>query len=398
MKDNPAATTFIHAARNQIYVFVRGDNDNLFVCFWDASPDAQTWKWADLTHPDDATIDSSPTALTFRVNFNASEHFLVAFVKGNNGHLNERHWNGFAWDNWLDRSQPHYSLAAQPAAVTFYKAWYTEDAGWASDVNESLSAFVWASDDRLYRFDLRDNNWVFQGELPQSDQVQPVVASAPAVMNWPRVNYPELNVYVVGSNAHLYANFSTAYAGTVWEWRDLLQPLNTPLRFFYKPSLVRFTFNFEERIHAYVVSGNGHLWEHLWKGYRDDTVGIWADRGTPTGATVDSECAAISLNFQGTDRIYAFVRGSDDQLHVCYWDGSRWGWTPLGRPTSDGHDVPAIQGGGNTPVSGPPSVVTFPPSGQTNDQPFVFVRGGDKHLHTCFFNGSDWLWNDLGVR
>src|SRR5690242_10750878 len=100
MKDNPAATTFIHDTRNQIYVFVRGDNDNLFVCYWDASPDAQAWKWADLTQPADGTVDSSPTALTFRVNYNASEHFLVSFVKGNNGKLYERHWNGLDWGSW----------------------------------------------------------------------------------------------------------------------------------------------------------------------------------------------------------------------------------------------------------------------------------------------------------
>jgi ASPM-SPD-2-Hydin domain-containing protein len=51
-----------------------------------------------------------------------------------------------------------------------------------------------------------------------------------------------------------------------------------------------------------------------------------------------------------TARMYAFVLGGDNHLHVCYWDGARWLWTDLGAVPKMIDISPAAINFGSAPV------------------------------------------------
>jgi hypothetical protein len=399
MQGTPGVTTFKHNGRDQIYAFVHGDDGLLHSCFWNAAPNITSWQWDNRGRPLDARVNSSPTTTPSTRDFGPGS-FLHVFVTGNDGHLYEHFWNGFQWVDWVDHGQPVWNttMAMSPGVTTFRrKSGEGEDA--LFDAADILLIFVWGSDDLLYLFRHVDSSWRFQGPLPHP---QAVVASEPAVIKHFHQGIPDIYAYVVGSDGHLYVNHSTDWQALNWMWRDLGQPdASTGVTWNVKPGLVSFQHAAENRIYAFVRGSDGHLWVHFWRDWRQPGTGTWADLGTPEGATVFSEPSVVTFRFENTDRIYAFVHGSDNHLHVCYWNGvDRWLWNDFGRPSTGEHDVAASPGAGNTAVSSAPGVVTFRfvEPHQTTDRIYAFVRGSDNHLHQCYWNGVDvWLWNDLGT-
>jgi hypothetical protein len=412
MQGNPSVSVFRHAGRDQIYAFVRGDNDDLRVCFWNATPGITSWQWDNRGAPAGAGVRSTPATTKSIQNDWAREHFLRAFVSGG-GRLFEHFWNGSQWVGWVDHNQPHLTvrLNTSPAVLPFRLVLPT-----ASPSADSLILFAWGGEDQLYRYvhsvsGTASRVWHLQGTPPAPPpQPRPVVGSEPAAIRGPGVRHEALYAYVVGSDGHLYANFSTDGRGQAWSWQDLGQPdQNTEAVLFHKPSLARFRHDGEDRIYAFVRGSDGHLWNHFWRGPRWQDQGTWGDLGPPPGApgttvAFGQPTAAITFRFvepqRTTDRIYVFLRGSNDHLFVRYWDGVRWNWEDFGRPTTDGHDIVAHPQGGTAAVTDAPGAVTFTyvEPHRTTDRIYAFVRGGDNHLHTCYWNGIDlWLWNDLGT-
>jgi hypothetical protein len=69
------------------------------------------------------------------------------------------------------------------------------------------------------------------------------------------------------------------------------------------------------------------------------TISSCAGTTTPdSGNTpVSNAPGVVTFRFveagQATHRIYAFVGGGDNHLHVCYWNGvDQWLWNDLGTP------------------------------------------------------------------
>jgi hypothetical protein len=62
----------------------------------------------------------------------------------------------------------------------------------------------------------------------------------------------------------------------------------------------------------------------------------------------------------------------------------------MGQPTTNGINVQADAGVGNSSVSSSPGAVLF-------DTPYAFVLGADGHLHVCYWSGDHlgWLWDDI---
>ena len=93
-------------------------------------------------------------------------------------------------------------------------------------------------------------------------------------------------------------------------------------------------------------------------------VGVLTSRATPASA----------------QRPYAFVRGSDENLWVKWWNGSDWNWVPLGRPP--GADT--IRRVGVLTVKDTPASV---------ERPYVFVLDHKGELRINHWNGSAWAWS-----
>src|SRR5215813_11440502 len=95
----------------------------------------------------------------------------------------------------------------------------------------------------------------------------------------------------------------------------------------------------KQRIYAFVTGVDEHL--HL--NYGDASDRKWRDQGVPPSTTVADAPAVISYLEANKQRIYAFVRGANGHLYVNYWDGSAWLWHDQGVPPSTTvADVPGV--------------------------------------------------------
>ena len=89
-----------------------------------------------------------------------------------------------------------------------------------------------------------------------------------------------------------------------------------------------------------------------------------------------------------------FVTGSDGNLYLDYWNGTKWTWVNLGNGTH------SQQLAGNQPVTGDPVVINYQVGSVTHENVFVVgVNGftGVSSLYLDYWNGVNWTWQDRGV-
>jgi hypothetical protein len=205
----------------------------------------------------------------------------------------------------------------------------------------------------------------------------------PAAITYRELSDNKQRIYVfrTGQDGHLYVNW---WDGSQWLVRQQHMPPFPLLR--DRPAVITYRENNTQRIYVFITGREGHLRVHWWDGTQ------WAtdDLGKPPGSFVDGAPAAITyLDENGARRIYVFVRGEDDHLHVCFWDGLQWSWANQGTPQGT-----TLVRGGPEPRSHP-TAITYR-EGNQPQRIYVFVRGVDGHLHVNFWDGVQWSWADQG--
>ena len=191
-------------------------------------------------------------------------------------------------------------------------------------------------------------------------------------------------IYVFGSSVdsgfNLHVNF---WDGSQWRWANQGGPLVSAEA---PPSAITYTDDTgARRIYVFVTSFDFRLYVNYWDGLR----WRWADLGRPSGPWegqeffVETVSGAITYK-DGTQPqiISVFVRGSS-RLYVKYWDGSGWHWADQGMPPG-------------TAVDNDPAVVTYKEGTQPR-RVYAFVRGRDQRLYVNFWDGTRWLWADQGT-
>ena len=137
-----------------------------------------------------------------------------------------------------------------------------------------------------------------------------------------------------------------------------------------------------QRIYTFAVGSDNHLHVKYWNWVKP--LALWADLGTPSGTLVVTGPGATTYHQggrTGKQRIYAFVVGADHHLHVNYWTGTQWQWTNQGTPS------------GTTPWV--TSAITFYKA--PKQQIYAFVASQNGHLHVNYWNGTKWAWADQGT-
>jgi hypothetical protein len=124
-------------------------------------------------------------------------------------------------------------------------------------------------------------------------------------------------------------------AGSKWVWEELSQPPGT-----YIGTSVGVLRRTRARCstvqHAFVIGGDGNLWQDSWDGH----AWVWNNLGKPAGVGIDTATDAASLyqnagvTVQNDKDIYVYVIGSDDKVWLDKWNGSVWSWKKLGNPQS----------------------------------------------------------------
>jgi hypothetical protein len=231
---------------------------------------------------------------------------IYAFAKGQDVRLYVNYWDGAKW-HWAGQGMPAgANVYDNPGAITY------------KDGARRIYAFARGKDSRLYvnYWDGAKWRWADQGKPASAN-----VVGTPGVITY-KDGAQRIYAFVRGSDGHLHVNY---WDGTQWRWADQGTPPGASVA--GNPSVVSYQEG-TQRIYAFVMGDNGHLYVNYW----DGSKWRWADQGTPPGASVAGAPAAITHREAGAQRIYAFVVGSDDRLHVNYWDGAKWHWADQGTP------------------------------------------------------------------
>jgi hypothetical protein len=385
MQDAPAAVAYDHEGTDRIYTFITACNGHLDVNFWNG---VDRWLWARQGAPAlDARLADAASALTSWQFYGFEQRFLHVLANTQDGRLAEHFWSptsahprGAGW-HWLDHGRPAPGVAAidGPDAIAFRR----QSRGSLHDTYDRIDVFVHGSDGRLYRsgWDARRDSWQWQNHGQPAAGV--TVRSRSGSISYVHDGTRRIYAFVEGSDGRLWVNYSdNTEVQAPWRWADLGRPPNVPIR--GRPAAMTFVHEGRERIYVFVRGTSEHLYACHWNGV---DRWEWADLGHPAGRIgVAGDAAVVPYVWDGTHRMYVFVRGSDGHLHTCYWNGvDRWIWADLGSPTPPG-----------VTVTSSPGVVPFRYDGA--DRLYAFARGSDGHLHLCYWNGRDqWLWRDQGA-
>lgn len=292
----------------RVYAFVRGDDKRLHVNYWNGSK----WNWGDLGSPG-ADLVWDPSVVTYR---DGGKQRFYAFISGENGRLYVKYWDGSNWD-WADQGTPTgCEVSGQPGAIIFKQDYADYDQG----NFPRLFAFVRGTDGHLHRnyWDGARWLWADQGTPPGT-----TIHSSPAGITFRQHKITQIHVYAMAENGHLCANF---WDGVGWNWSDQGTPPGTTVA--SRPHVITYKEQDQVMVYTFVKGANGHLCVHYYDGGWS-----WADQGTPPGATVAQlSPGVITFRKDDVQRIYAFVIGSNGHLYMNYWNGNIWKWVDRGTP------------------------------------------------------------------
>ena len=80
------------------------------------------------------------------------------------------------------------------------------------------------------------------------------------------------------------------------------------------------------RPYSFIKGSDSNLWVNWWNG----SAWNWSNQGQPSGAGIVSSMGAITVD---GGRPYAFIKGSDGNLWVNWWNGSAWNWSNQHTPS-----------------------------------------------------------------
>jgi hypothetical protein len=384
MQGNPAAIRAFHDNREQMYAFVRERGD-LKVCFWDAAPEVTSWVWKNLGNPG-VPVTTSPgvgrqAGGPGNTQEAGPEDSILVFVGGDGG-LYGKIWDRYqkTWLDWQGYGRPASGTIDKTPAVSIYET---------RDEDTTIHVQHWAvfslTDRPLYCYETRggadpwkdafgqfraysepgvDINCYVIGEdqhlwwvgnpyvdyqsypvRPPVDLGYPGAAVKVTTVRTPRPHSSTNTIFCIGTDSNLWAARLRLVEDprrydTNWlplggpPDREISGQLSQPLMFRYEG---------RDYYYLFARSDNGHLFTCRW----DTADGVrWFDLGRPTthgrdvvasasggDANVQSDPSAVLFN--DYRRMYVFVIGADNDLHVCYWDPApqitSWKWTDLRR-------------------------------------------------------------------
>jgi hypothetical protein len=356
----------------RINLFVQGSDRKLWERYWNGS----TWSWADTGKEVDGEPIviargnlGSPSGNSLRVNL---------FVRGLDGKLWERHWNGSTW-SWVDTGK---AVSGDPVAVVRGDV---EDVG-ADDIRINL--FARGADNKLWERYWNGSSWAW-ADTGKDVSDDPVVIMRGSTGS-PDGTGVRINVFVRGMDGRLWERY---WNGSTWVWADTGKGVVGRVAAVMRGNR-KSTSAADVRINLFVQGTDGKLWERYWNG----SSWSWVDTGRPAdgeplavlrGNTDSVNAADVRINLfapvlQTTVSGGGFPhRHYDIRLWERYWNGAAWAWVDTGRNI---RSKPAAIVRGDIEDVG------------TGDLRInLWVAGDDGRLWERYWNGLSWIWADAGA-
>lgn len=252
-----------------VSVFLTGRDGQLYERYSTSQgspPSIQQWGWTGHGTPKGQKLapvaPSSPAAVSGAIS---------VFAIGDNGYLYELSSNDLVnWD-WTDHGHPQSGSIPRgtlPSAVVG---------------SRSIAIFCLGSDNHLYERSRVEVgrppwawNWTDHGTLPGGNKI----LSAPEAVTIPsEFASGDFSVFVIGSDRHLYECSSTLQGSSPWHWTDHGTPLNMAADgWLTAPSPV---VNSSGHLEVFVIGSDGHLYERSLTS-QGNLPWIWTDHGSPS--------------------------------------------------------------------------------------------------------------------
>ena len=140
--------------------------------------------------------------------------------------------------------------------------------------------------------------------------------------------------------------------------------------------------NAAQRPYAFVKGSDGQLWLNWW----DGAAWHWSNQGTPPSVKIAASVGVLTVmdSPDAAQRPYAFVKGSDGQLWLNWWDGAAWLWLNQATP-------PSVK------IAASVGVLTVMDSPNAAQRPYAFVKGSDGRGWLNWWDGAAWYWSNQGT-
>jgi hypothetical protein len=356
----------------RINLFVQGADRKLWERYWDG----KGWSWNDT-----GLLVNGKPLIVARGNTgsaDATDLRVNLFVRGLDGNLWERYWDGTGW-TWNNTGK---AVAGDPIAVIRGDAEGVE----ADDLRINL--FVRGADGKLWERYWNGAAWSWNdtGRAVSHDPVALMRGSTGS----PDAAGVRINLFVRGVDGRLWERY---WNGAAWSWNDTGKGVRGRVTAILRGNR-HSTSGADVRINLFAEGTDGKLWERYWNG----AAWSWIDTGK---SAVGEPMAIVRGNADSVDpaavRINLFVpvlettasggtsphRHFDVRLWERYWNGFAWTWVDTGldirsKPTAvargDLEDVAA------------------------NDLRInLWVAGEDGELWERYWNGTSWTWIDTGA-
>ncbi len=346
------------------YAFVKGSDGQLWLNWWDGA----AWHWSNQATPPSVKIAASVGVLTVMDSPNAAQR-PYAFVKGSDGQLWLNWWDGAAW-HWSNQgTPPSVKIAASVGVLTVMDS---------PDAAQRPYAFVKGSDGQLWL------NWWDGAAWYWSNQATPpsvkIAASVGVltVMDSPNAAQRPY-AFVKGSDGQLWLNW---WDGAAWYWSNQATPPSVKIAASVGVLTVMDSPNAAQRPYAFVKGSDGQLWLNWW----DGAAWHWSNQGTPPSVKIAASVGVLTVmdSPDAAQRPYAFVKGSDGQLWLNWWDGAAWYWSNQATP-------PSVK------IAASVGVLTVMDSPNAAQRPYAFVKGSDGQLWLNWWDGAAWYWSNQGT-
>jgi hypothetical protein len=309
-----SAITYREGGKQRIYAFV--PYGNLYVNYWDGNG----WHWADQGRPSSQDVlVTRPSAVTYRQD---NQQRIYCFVSTNST-LFVNYWDGKGW-HWGNQGAPPVESsggAGSPEAITYSEGGVQRLYIFVTNSPASLAK------GRLYVNWWDGNTWRWADQGRPSAPFQAIEPMGPlSGITYTENGQRRIYLFARGglvSPGHLYVNY---WNGTSWQWADQGTPASVS-EVSYPATVTYRDESGKQRIYTFVNAGR--LYVNWWDGSKWN----WADQGTPPGGSWHTETMrAITYHDGIHQRIYAFMVGQDGHLWAHYWDGAGWHWGDQGMP------------------------------------------------------------------
>lgn len=270
-------------------------------------------------------VAGAPVAVVYgdKEDVGANDIRIRLFVRGADGKLWERYWNGSAW-SWIDAGK---EVIDEPIVLA------QGSLGSTDETRIRLLLFVKGKDGKLWERYWNGSVWSW------IDHGRGIVGRPVALVHGNTASVSSagvrIDLFVQGSDGRLWEHY---WNGTAWSWRDTGRAGDgEPIIIIARGNLGAVD-RANVRIHVfsrsleYETTGHAHyhvkLWEHHWNG----AAWSWRD----TGREVAGQPAAIvrgDVEGLSSDdlRIHLFVTGTDRKLWEQIWNGTGWSWSDTGQ-------------------------------------------------------------------